>query len=126
MRFACLFLFITSFAYAQVPGTAVRRDSMPLVFPPDLMPTARPNNLFYRDQTDSKNVIRATLDNMPVKVPDSAMIYTMRQSGQPYRRPQQLFPRFLSQRQEECTKNLNELVRQGRHAVSPKDVVASI
>jgi hypothetical protein len=52
------------------------------VFPPDLMPNARPNNAFYRNPLDPPNVMRATLDNMPIKVPDSSTQYTILRSYQ--------------------------------------------
>ncbi|MVM30186.1 hypothetical protein GO755_09085 [Spirosoma sp. HMF4905] len=95
MKLICLLLFATSCAYAQLPTTVIRRDSMPSVFPPDLMPNVRPNNSFYRYPTDSPNVVRATLDNMPVKVPDSSTNYTMMRSFQPYVMPQQQPQLFL-------------------------------
>lgn len=41
------------------------------------MPTVRPNTSFYRDPRDGPNIVRATLDNMPVKGPDTSMTYTM-------------------------------------------------
>ncbi|GAB3794223.1 hypothetical protein GCM10028819_07250 [Spirosoma humi] len=41
------------------------------------MPAVRPTNSFYRDPKDGPGVVRATLDNMPVKVPDTSMMYTM-------------------------------------------------
>lgn len=83
-----LFIFmLTGFGYAQTPATAVRRDSMPSVLPPDFMPNTGANNSFYRSKSDPKNVIRATLDNMPIKVPDSSMDYTMLRPPKTYLRP---------------------------------------
>ncbi|MFD2574048.1 hypothetical protein ACFSUS_25655 [Spirosoma soli] len=79
---ACL-LLLGVYAYVQVPATAIRHghtsmrsDSMPSVFPPDLMPNIGANNSFYRYKSDLPNVVRATLDNMPVKVPDSSIQYS--------------------------------------------------
>ncbi|GAB4013511.1 hypothetical protein GCM10028808_32840 [Spirosoma migulaei] len=88
MKLFLLLIVLSGAVYAQVPSTVVRQDSLPDVFPPDLMPNARPNNSFYRNPTDAKNVMRATLDNMPIKVPDSSTNYTMMRSFQPYRQPQ--------------------------------------
>ena len=78
-------LLISGCAYAQVPVKSIRKDSIPeerrLALPnldlSSIMPTARPTNSFYRDPKDGPNIVRATLDNMPVKVPDSSTIYTM-------------------------------------------------
>ncbi|MBN8825558.1 MULTISPECIES: hypothetical protein [unclassified Spirosoma] len=72
-----LTLFSITCAMAQVPTTRIRNDSVPSVFPPDLMPNVLPNNSFYRHPMDPKNVVRATLDNMPIKVPDSSTSYTI-------------------------------------------------
>jgi len=69
-------LLIAGYAFAQTPATAVRRDSVPDKVV-NLMPTVRPGNSFYRDPNDPLRVVRATLDNMPVKGPDSAVQYTM-------------------------------------------------
>ncbi|SOD80495.1 hypothetical protein [Spirosoma fluviale] len=94
-------LLFAGFAYGQSPMASIRLDSLPevgshKVFPPEvhtpfrrspgMMPTTRPRNSFYRYPTDPPNLVRATLDNMPVKVPDSSTYYTMLRSfGQPYR-----------------------------------------
>ena len=82
MKTLLVLLFFTSHIYAQPPQRAIRRDSMPNVLPPDLMPNVRPGNSFYRHHLDPPNVVRATLDNMPVKVPDSSTNYTMLRSNQ--------------------------------------------
>ncbi|WP_461043096.1 hypothetical protein [Spirosoma harenae] len=88
MKIVCLFfLLLTGIAYAQVPSSIIRRDSLPKVFPPDIMPNARPNNSFYRHPNDPKNVMRATLDNMPIKVPDSSTQYIILRSYQKYLKP---------------------------------------
>lgn len=79
MKTLLALLFLTGCAYAQSPVQSIRRDSIPDVFPPDHMPNARPENSFYRYRTDPKNVMRATLDNMPIKVPDSSVTYLMQQ-----------------------------------------------
>ena len=86
-----IFLFLLSgYAYAQVPATAVRRDSLPRVFPPDHMPNAAPNVSFYRYSTDPHTIMRADLDNMPVKLPDSSTIYAKKlRSLEPYVTPEQ-------------------------------------
>ncbi|AKD55823.1 hypothetical protein [Spirosoma radiotolerans] len=78
-------LLISAYAYAQGPVKSIRKDSIPEErqrFSPDLnessrMPTARPNNSFYRTPKDGPNIVRATLDNMPISVPDSSTTYTM-------------------------------------------------
>lgn len=78
-------LLISSCAFAQAPVNSIRKDSIPEEkkrFLPDKsssspMPTVRPNNSFYRDPNDGPNIVRATLDNMPVKGPDTSMTYTM-------------------------------------------------
>ncbi|WP_461146908.1 hypothetical protein [Spirosoma pulveris] len=92
-------LLLVGCAYGQSPMTFFRLDSLPdvgphKVFPPavhtpfrlspGMMPTSRPRNSFYRYPTDLPNVVRATLDNMPVKVPDTSTYYTMLRS---FRRP---------------------------------------
>ncbi|UFH52919.1 hypothetical protein [Spirosoma sp. KNUC1025] len=78
-------LLLTGSAIAQSPTQMIRRDSLALVLLPtgDLpvpMPTVRPDNSFYRTPANSQNLLRATLDNMPVKTPDSSTHYTMLQS----------------------------------------------
>ncbi|MBD2700435.1 hypothetical protein IC229_07305 [Spirosoma sp. BT702] len=83
-----LLLFLSGFAHAQVSSSFIRRDSVPSVFPPDVMPNARSNNSFYRYHSDPNNVVRATLDNMPVKVPDTSTYYS---ALRPYRHFQQHF-----------------------------------
>lgn len=76
-------LLLSGCAYAQAPTKSIRKDSIPEErrWPvPDLhtfMPTKQPNNAFYRDPRDGPNVVRATLDNMPIKGPDSSIMYTM-------------------------------------------------
>jgi hypothetical protein len=98
----CLFslLLLAGAAYAQPPTKAIRRDSLPELFPPDVeslsrMPNVRPRNSFYRNPLDPPNVVRATLDNMPIKVPDSSTNYTMLRSYQPYRKPSEPSMPFL-------------------------------
>lgn len=96
-----LFLFVltASYGYAQTPMTNVRRDSVPeergRIFPPDLMPSVRTDNSFYRYPTDPKTVMRASLDNMPVKVADSATNYTMLRSSQKLLKPDEPPMQFL-------------------------------
>ena len=82
MKTLLAFLLITGCACAQTPQRVIRRDSVPDVLPPNLMPNARPGNSFYRDPLDPPNVVRATVDNMPVKVPDSSTNYTLLRSNQ--------------------------------------------
>ncbi|WP_461113429.1 hypothetical protein [Spirosoma jeollabukense] len=94
----CL-LFLTNVGYAQVPAQSVRRDSVPEVFPPrvdspDRMPNARPNNSFYRYHA-GQSTRRATLDNMPVKIPDSSTHYTMLRSYGNYEKPEEPPMQFL-------------------------------
>ncbi|MCK8493971.1 MULTISPECIES: hypothetical protein [Spirosoma] len=75
MKSLLLMLLATGFAYAQLPATTIRRDSLPDT--QRAMPTLLPANSFYRQPTDPDNVVRATLDNMPVKIPDSSTYYTL-------------------------------------------------
>ena len=82
-----LLLLMAGHAHAQTSGALIRRDSLPDDSPADRMPNARPSNSFYRDPRDPKNVVRATLDNMPVRVPDSAVNYKIMQSKQRYHMP---------------------------------------
>ncbi|GAB2594588.1 hypothetical protein [Spirosoma areae] len=99
MKLLLSLLFITGCAVGQTPTKPIRRDSLPEVFPPhvdlpDLMPNARPTNSFYRNPRDPRNVVRATLDNMPIKVPDSSTYYTIRTPpNQRYRKNEP--PQFL-------------------------------
>ncbi len=72
-------LLMAGCAYAQTPVATVARDSVPDKGV-NLMPTVRPGNSFYRDPNDPPRVVRATLDNMPIKGPDSSMQYTMQQT----------------------------------------------
>jgi hypothetical protein len=89
--FILLPVLLTSYGFAQTPLTRVWRDSVPeehrQVFPPDLMPNSRTDNSFYRYKSDPATVMRATLDNMPVKVTDSTTRYTMLRSYPNYVRP---------------------------------------
>lgn len=71
-------LLLADCAYAQTPATLIRRDSVPDKVV-NLMPSARPGNSFYRDPNDPPRVVRATLDNMPTKGPDSSVQYMMQQ-----------------------------------------------
>jgi len=89
MKLFFLFVLLTGCAYAQMPANRIQRDSIPSVFPPDLMPNARSTNSFYRYQMDPRTIMRATLDNMPVKVPDSSTHYTMLRSFQKYVKPEE-------------------------------------
>ena len=71
-------LLFTGCAYAQVSTDSVQIDSAP-ARPLNLMPTVRLRTDFYRHPTDPPRVVRATLDNMPVKGPDSTAHYSMQQ-----------------------------------------------
>jgi hypothetical protein len=72
MRSIYLFLLLSGPVLAQVPPKAqIRRDS---VLPGEQMPTFRPRNDFYRRPGDHPNVVRATLDNMPVWVSDTSAV----------------------------------------------------
>ncbi|SFC35549.1 hypothetical protein [Spirosoma endophyticum] len=98
-RLLCL-LVLTNVGYAQVPAQSIRRDSVPEVFPlrvdsPDPMPNRRPNNSFYRYQAGRSTVMRATLDNMAVKIPDSSTHYTMLRSFRKYGKPEEPPTQFL-------------------------------
>ena len=82
MKTLLILLVSTGFVCAQTVEKAIRRDSVPEVRPPDgQMPVVRPGTSFYRLKTDPKNVMRATTDNMPVKIPDSSTYYTMLHSS---------------------------------------------
>ncbi|NDU95440.1 hypothetical protein [Spirosoma terrae] len=81
-----LFLLMASYVHAQIPSTNVRRDSLPVTPDAGNMPNVRPNNSFYRAPGDPDNVVRATLDNMPIKVPDSSTRYSIQQMPGTYRR----------------------------------------
>jgi hypothetical protein len=72
-------LFSAAYASAQLPVSTARPDSIPDIPFSGTMPIARPGNSFYRDHRDPNNVVRATLDNMPVKVPDSSEHFFMQQ-----------------------------------------------
>ena len=100
MRLLLFLLLFAGYVYAQPPTKSTRRDSLPEVFPPDVdspskMPNARPHNSFYRYHLDPPNVVRATLDNMPVKIPDSSAYYTMLRSYQKYQKPDEPLMPFL-------------------------------
>nr|WP_293833001.1 hypothetical protein [uncultured Arsenicibacter sp.] len=72
MRLIYILLFAaTGPALAQ---EKVQEESIPA---PASMPTARPLAGFYRDPKDPKNVMRSTVDNMPVKTPDSSQTYSI-------------------------------------------------
>ncbi|WP_420147595.1 hypothetical protein [Spirosoma sp.] len=88
-------LMLTGCVYAQSPTQLIRRDTLPEGMPPDHIPNARPNNSFYRYHTDPKNVMRASLDNMPIKVPDSSVTYLMEQKPLRYRQPAEPPMQFL-------------------------------
>ena len=88
-------LLIAGYANAQLPVSTARPDSIPDIHSPGKMPYVRPGNSFYRDHRDPNNIVRATLDNMPVKVPDSSEQFTMQQVYPPYQyriEPNRLFP----------------------------------
>ncbi len=93
MKAFLILLLLTGSAYAQPPGARVRRDSLPDSSLTGVMPSIRPSNAFYRDKRDPKNVVRATLDNMPVMVPDSSVDYPMMRPKQRYRMPYPPEPR---------------------------------
>ncbi|MBD2755702.1 hypothetical protein [Spirosoma validum] len=95
MKTLLALLFLSGCAYAQSPAQLIRRDSIPEVFPPDHMPNSRPNNSFYRYHSDPKNVMRATLDNMPIKVPDTSVTYIMEQKYLRHRQPAEPPTQFL-------------------------------
>ncbi|HLL95969.1 MAG TPA: hypothetical protein VK404_13400 [Spirosoma sp.] len=84
MKSLLMLLLITGYVYGQSPAKSVRRDSVPKVYPPDRMPTTRPYNSFYRNHLDPPNVVRATLDNMSISVPDTTKNYTMLPSYPPH------------------------------------------
>ncbi|WP_143092840.1 hypothetical protein [Arsenicibacter rosenii] len=74
MRLICLLLAVTGSALAQ---EKVQEESLPAPAMPNAMPTARPMAGFYRNPKNPKNVIRSTVDNMPVKTPDSSQTYSI-------------------------------------------------
>ncbi|QKZ13051.1 hypothetical protein [Spirosoma sp. KUDC1026] len=82
MKMLLLLLLLTSVAYGQVPTQRIRRDSTPSL-PQATIPTLRPQNDFYRNPKDPKNVARATLDNMPVMGVDPSIHHTMLQETPP-------------------------------------------
>lgn len=90
-------LLVTSLAYGQSPVQTIRRDSVPDL-PRTSMPTLQPRNDFYRNPNDPENVVRATLDNMPIKGVDPSTQYTMLQAIPPpsknRQRPQLLIPKL--------------------------------
>ncbi|GAB3545106.1 hypothetical protein [Spirosoma fluminis] len=102
-QFICL-LLLSEYTYAQVPAAAIRRDSVPAVFPPDHMPNVVPNVSFYRYPTGPATIMQADLDNMPVKQPDSSITYAKKlRSIQPYIAPEQ--PLFLKPQLQVLPKN---------------------
>ena len=78
MKLLILLLLVVGKAYAQskVPVEAINLDSLRRL---NTMPNARPNIGFYRNPNDPANVKRSSLDNMPIKTPDTAILYTMPQ-----------------------------------------------
>ncbi|TAE30604.1 MAG: hypothetical protein EAZ91_09735 [Cytophagales bacterium] len=70
MHYLYILCFFSVTTFAQVP-THARRDSVP---PRPGMPTAYPRNDFYRRPGDNPNVVRATLDNMPVWGSDTSSV----------------------------------------------------
>lgn len=77
-RLSILLILLSGGAYAQsnVPTELIRLDSTRRL---NTMPNARPSIGFYRNPKDPAGVRRSTLDNMPVKMPDTSVIYTMPQ-----------------------------------------------
>jgi len=73
MRLLYYVLFLSGTAFAQVPTgygptkPISRRDSVPFSHQ---MPTVWPQNEFYRRPGDNPDVMRATLDNMPILMSD--------------------------------------------------------
>ncbi|GAB3759321.1 hypothetical protein [Spirosoma pomorum] len=80
MKTLLLLLLLTSIAYGQAPTQRIRRDSIPNL-PQASIPTLRPQNDFYRNSKDPKNVARATLDNMPVMGVDPSIQHTILQAN---------------------------------------------
>lgn len=72
MRYLYILCFLSGTVLAQVPSKPARRDSVP---PRPGMPTIYPRNDFYRRPGDNPNVVRATLDNMPVWGSDTSAIH---------------------------------------------------
>jgi hypothetical protein len=89
MKTLLLLLLLTSLAYGQSPVRPIRRDSTPNL-PQVSIPTLRPQNDFYRNPKDPKNVARATLDNMPVMGVDPSIHHTMLQETPPRSKQSQL------------------------------------
>ena len=87
MKVLSLLLFIAGYAHAQTPGSTIRRDSLPTGSLTNIIPNVRPSNSFYRDKRDGPNVMRATLDNMPIHTPDTSVTYTIQQSKYRYQMP---------------------------------------
>lgn len=87
-------LLITGCVWAQtpknIPWDSLSEKLSPRIMPPDFMPSARPDISIYRKPGDQMNVMRATIDNMPVKVPDSSTHYTMLRAFQNYVKPEEL------------------------------------
>lgn len=86
MKYVVLLLLMPAVALAQTAGPVSRRDSVPDISSPKQrpvpIPNSRPRNSFYRDPADPNDVVRATLDNMPVKIPDTTVYYPMPRHGQ--------------------------------------------
>jgi hypothetical protein len=89
MKTLLFLLLATSLAYGQSSTQPVRRDSVPGL-PLVSIPTLRPRNDFYRNAKDPENVVRATLDNMPVMGVDPSTQHTMLQVIPPRPKNRQL------------------------------------
>jgi hypothetical protein len=89
MKTTLLVLWATGLAFGQSSIQPVRRDSVPDVSRAT-MPTLRPGNDFYRNPNDPPNVVRATLDNMPVMGVDPSTQHTMLQATPPRAKNRQL------------------------------------
>ncbi len=68
-----IYILLLATAGPALAQEKIQEESIPA---PAAMPTARPLAGFYRDPKDPKNVIRSTVDNMPVKTPDSSQTYS--------------------------------------------------
>ncbi len=103
MKTTLIFLLLTGYCYAQMLGTLIQTDAEPveeiIVEPvsPGRMPIVRPNTSFYRLRTDPKNVVRATTDNMLVRIPDSSTYYTMVQSPRLQHKPRPFVHKAIPQ-----------------------------
>ncbi|WP_155296301.1 hypothetical protein [Spirosoma rigui] len=89
-------LLTAGMALGQSPTKTPEGDSLAGALPGDRMPNSRPYTSFYRSHEEPNTVVRATLDNLPVKQADSSVRYTMpRYRRQPYSLAPQLPARPL-------------------------------